>query len=78
MLWEPAVKKLRDEKGDPRIYEELEHLHHQMVDLERQRSGRSEPRTKEELREFVERNLRYVAALVAEEPVAGDEEPTKG
>ena len=78
LLCEPAVKKLRYERGDPRIYEELEHLHHQMADLERQRSRRSEPPTKEELREFVERNLRYVAALVAEEPDASEEEITKG
>ena len=77
-LCEPAIKKLRDERGDPRIYEELEHLKRQMDDLERQRSGRSEPRTKEELREFVERNLRIVTALVEKERVAGDEKLTKG
>ncbi len=77
-LCEPAVKKMRDERGDPRIYEELEHLARQMAELERQRSGGGEPRTKEELREFVEANLRIVTALVEEEPVADEENPTKG
>ena len=78
VLCEPAITKLRDETGDPRIYEELEHLKGRMDDLEHQRSGRSEPRTKEELREYVERNLSYVTALVGKEPAANEEEPTKG
>ena len=77
-LCEPAIKKMRDEMGDPRIYEELEHLARQMAELERQRSGGGEPRTKEELREFVEANLRIVTALVEEEPVADEENPTSG
>jgi hypothetical protein len=77
-LCEPAIKKLRDESGDPRIYEELENLQRRMADLERQRTGRFEPPTKEELREFVERNLHYVGAMVEEEPFAGDEKSAKG
>jgi hypothetical protein len=77
-LCEPAINKMRDERSDPRIYEELENLERQMTELERQRSGRGEPRTKEELREFVEGNLRIVTALVEEEPVADEEKPTKG
>ena len=76
-LCEPAIKKLRDERGDPRVYEELENLQRQMADLERQRTGRYEPPTKEELREFVERNLHYVGAMVGEEPFAGEEKPAK-
>ena len=77
-LCEPAIKKLRDERGDPRIYEELENLHRQMAELERQRSGRYEPPTKEELRGFVERNLHYVRAMVGEESFADEEKPAKG
>ena len=76
-LCEPAIKKLRDERGDPRVYEELENLQRQMADLERQRTGRYEPPTKEELREFLERNLHYVGAMVGEEPFAGEEKPAK-
>ena len=77
-LCEPAIKKLRDERGDPRVYEELENLQRQMADLERQRTGRYEPPTKEELREFVERNLHYVGAMAGEEPFAGEEKSAKG
>ena len=78
VLCEPAIERLRDERGDPRVYEELENLQRQMADLERQRTGRSEPPTKEELREFVERNLHYVGAMAGEEPFAGDEKSAKG
>jgi hypothetical protein len=77
-LCEPAIKRLRDERGDPQIYEDLENLHRQMADYERRRTGRSEPPTKEELREFVERNLHHVGAMVGEEPFAGDEKSAKG
>ena len=77
-LCEPAIKKMREERSDPHIYEDLEHLHRQMAELERQRSGRSEPPTKEELHEFVERNLHYVRAMVGEELSANDEKPAKG
>ena len=78
VLCEPAIERLRDERGDPRVYEELENLQRQMADLERQRTGRSEPPTKEELREFVERNLHYVGAMAGEEPFAGEEKSAKG
>ena len=77
-LCEPAIERLRNERGDPRVYEELENLQRQMADLERQRTGRYDPPTKEELREFVERNLHYVGAMVGEEPFAGDEKSAKG
>ena len=77
-LCEPAIERMRDERGDPHMYGELENLHRQMADYERQRTGRSEPPTKEELRQFVERNLHYVGAMVGEEPLAGDEKPAKG
>jgi hypothetical protein len=77
-LCEPAIKRLRDERGDPQIYEELENLHRQMAEFERQRTGKSEPPTKEELREFVERNLYHVGAMEGEEPFADDEKPAKG
>jgi hypothetical protein len=76
VLWEPAVEKLREEMGDSRLYEDYEYLYHQLVDLARQRGGTGARPTKEELREFVEENLQYVA--LAEKPAAGDEEPTKG
>jgi hypothetical protein len=75
-LWEPAVKKLREEMGDPRLYEDYEYLYHQLADLDRQRGGTGARPTKEELREFVEENLQYVA--LAEKPAAGEEDPTKG
>jgi hypothetical protein len=77
-LCEPAIKRLRDESSDPRVYEELENLKRRMADLQRQRTGRYEPPTKEELREFVERNLHYVGAMAGEEPFAGDEKSAKG
>jgi hypothetical protein len=76
VLWEPAVKKLREEIGDPRWYEDYEYLYYQLVDLERQRGGTGARPTKEELREFVEENLQIVA--LAEEPATGDEDPTQG
>jgi hypothetical protein len=77
-LCEPAIKRLRDDRGDPQVYEELEKLQRQMAELERQRTGRYEPPTKEELREFVERNLHYVGAMAGKEPFAGDEKSAKG
>jgi hypothetical protein len=76
VLFEPAVKKLREEWGDPHMYENYEYLYHQMVDLERQRGGTGARPTKEELREFVEQNLQYVA--VAEKPATDVEDSTKG
>jgi hypothetical protein len=75
VLWEPAVKKLREETGDPHWYEHFEYLYHQAVALERQRGGTGERPTKEELREFVEENLEYIEI---EKPLTGDEEPSKG
>jgi hypothetical protein len=76
VLWEPAVEKLREEVGDPQWYEDCEYLYHQIVDLERKRGGTGARPSKEELREFVEDNLQYVA--LAEKPAAGDEDTTKG
>jgi hypothetical protein len=76
VLWDPAVKKQREEWGDPRWYEDYEYLYHQLVDLERQRGGTGARPTKEELREFVEENLQMVA--LAEKPATGDEDPTQG
>jgi len=77
-LCEPAIKKMREERGDPLIYEEMEHLARQMADYERQRTGRSEPPTQEELREFVERNLHYVEAMAGEVPFADNDNLPKG
>jgi len=57
-LWEPAVKKLREEQQDPLGFEELEYLYRRMVDYDIQRGGTGAPPTKEELRQFVETNLR--------------------
>jgi hypothetical protein len=76
VLWEPAVKKLREEEGDPRLYEDYEYLYDQLADLDHQRGGTGACPTKEQLRKFVEDNLQYVA--LAEKPAAGDEEPTEG
>ena len=76
VLWEPAVEKRREEAGDPRLYEDYEYLYNQLADLDRQRGGTGARPTKEQLREFVEDNLQYVA--LAEKPAAGDEDPTKG
>ncbi len=77
-LCEPAIKRMRDERGDPHIYEELETLQRQMAELERRRTGRYEPPTKEQLREFVERNLHYVGAMAGERPFADEEKSAKG
>jgi len=76
VLWEPAVEKLREEEGDPQWYEDCEYLYHQIVDLDRKRGGTGARPSKEELREFVEDNLQYVA--LADKPAAGDEDTTKG
>jgi hypothetical protein len=73
VLWEPAVKKQREEWGDSRLFEDYEYLYHKLVDLERQRGGTGARPTKEELREFVEDNLQYVA--LAEKPATGDADP---
>jgi hypothetical protein len=75
VLWEPAVKKIREETPDPHRYEHFEYLYHQIVALERQRGGKGERPTKEELRKFVEDNLEYVQI---ENPATGEEEPGKG
>jgi hypothetical protein len=76
VLWEPAVKKRREELKDPTIFEHMEYLYHQLLDLDRQRGLGSERPTKEELRRYVEDSL--LAAEVGEEPAAGGEAPTKG
>jgi hypothetical protein len=76
VLWEPAVKKMREERKDPSIYEDMEYLYHQMVNLARQRGVGSEHPTKEELRRFVEDNLGFAEAR--KEPAAGGEDPRKG
>jgi hypothetical protein len=75
-LWEPAVKKMREELKDPTIFEHTEYLYHQLLDLNRQRGLGSERPTKEELRRYVEDSL--LVAEVGEEPAAGGETPTKG
>jgi hypothetical protein len=76
VLFEPAVKKAREEWRDPALYEDMEYLVHQMVDLDRQRGVESEHPTKEDLRRFVEKNL--LAAEAGKEATAGDEDSTKG
>ena len=60
VLWEPAIKKLRDETGDPRWYGNYEYLYNQMVDVERRRGYTDARPTKDDLREFVEENIQYV------------------
>ena len=74
-LWEPVVKKLREELKDPTIYEHTEYLYHQLLDLNRQRGLGSERPSKEELRRYVEDIL--LVTEVGEEPAAGGEAPTK-
>jgi hypothetical protein len=76
VLWDPAVKKMREEKKDPTIFEDTEYLYHQLLDLNRQRGLGSERPTKEDLRRFVEDSL--LVAEVGEEPAAGGEAPRKG
>jgi hypothetical protein len=76
VLWDPAVKKMREEKKDPTIFEDTEYLYHQLLDLNRQRGLGSERPTKEELRRYVEDIL--LVAEVGEGPAAGGEAPTKG
>jgi hypothetical protein len=74
-LYEPAVKKARQEWNDPSIYEDMEYLVQQIGELNRQIGVGSEQPTKEELRRFVEENL--LAAEAGKEAPAGGEEPTK-
>jgi hypothetical protein len=69
VLWESAVKKMREELKDPTMFEHVEYLYHQILDRSRQRGIRSERPTKEELRRFVEDGL--LAAEAGEEPAAG-------
>jgi hypothetical protein len=57
-LWEPAVKKQREEQEDPLLFEELEYLYRQIVDFDQQRGSTGAPPTKVELRRFVELELR--------------------
>jgi hypothetical protein len=75
-LWEPAIKKEREADNDASLYEDMEYLYRQMVELERRRGIRSERPTKEELRRFVEQEL--LAAEAGKEPTADSEYPTKG
>jgi hypothetical protein len=81
-LWEPAVKKLREEEGDPSLYAGFEYLYHQALDFERKRGGTGTPPTKEEVRHSIESSLQAeeetIAAVWKEEPASGDEgEPTR-
>jgi hypothetical protein len=75
VLWEPAVKKLREETGDPHWYEHFEYLYQRCIAIERQRGGTGTRPTKEELRDFVEENLQY---LEVEKPATSDGDSTKG
>jgi hypothetical protein len=75
VLWEHAVKKVREEWKDPTIYEHTEYLYHQFLDIDRRRGIGSQRPTKEELCRFVEDSL--LATEVGEEPAAGGEAPTK-
>ena len=76
VLWERAVQKEREAWQEPDLFEDMEYLYRQMVDLERQRGVRSERPTKEELRRWVEHEL--LSAQAGIEPAMGGEEPTKG
>lgn len=76
VLWEPAVKKIREESKDPMLYEHMEFLYHLLEDLARHKGLGSERPTKEELRRYVEDCL--LVAEVGEDPAAGGEAPTKG
>jgi hypothetical protein len=76
VLWERAVQKEREAWQAPDLFEDMEYLYRQMVDLERQRGVRSERPTKEELRRWVEHEL--LSAQAGIEPAMGGEEPTKG
>ena len=71
VLWEPAIEKLRGETGEPHLYEDHEHLYDQAVDYDRQRGSTGARPTKEELRQFVEETLQYIA--VVQKPTMGDE-----
>ena len=62
-LYEPAIRKMREEQKDPAIYEEFERLNQLMADLDSERG--SEPPTQELLRRMVE-----------DEAALGEEPPT--
>jgi hypothetical protein len=76
-MWEPAVKKLREEWADPSKYTNFEHLHRQGLDLDRKRGCTGAPPTKEQLRHWFEAGQQVEAELhsaVAEkEPAEGGE-----
>ena len=62
-LYEPAIRKMREEQKDPAIYEEFERLNQLMAELDSERG--SEPPTQELLRRMVE-----------DEAALGEEPPT--
>jgi hypothetical protein len=75
-FWEPAVKKRREEEGDPRWFEDYEYLYRQSVEAVRQSGGMVDRLTREELREFVEANIQYIET--GQKPAMGEEEPKTG
>jgi len=52
-LWEPAVKRLREESSTPYRYANYEDLYHRILDYDRERGGTGKPPTKAELERFV-------------------------
>jgi hypothetical protein len=73
-LWEPAIKKAREESV-PGLYEDLEHLYGLFMTVERERGGRGEPPTKEQLRQWVEKGLSHPEL---EEVAVDDKDTPKG
>jgi hypothetical protein len=79
-LWEPAVKKLREEWADPSRYTNFEYLHHQGLDLDRNRGGTGAPPTKEQLRHWVDEGRQVTEELHSavrekESASGGEKEP---
>jgi hypothetical protein len=62
-LFEPAVKLVREEEGDPNRFANFEYLYRQGLDFARRRGGTGAPPTKEELLHFIEREGQTEAEL---------------
>jgi len=73
---------VREEEGDPSLYDGSEYLYQQGLAFDRKRGGTSAPPSKEELRKFVESSLQIEEELHStmrtKETTGEEEEPTNG